>query len=489
MSATTTDFVLPPAPPGPVRWLKKNLFRTWYDALLTVLCALVLFFVVRAILNWVLFSANWAPITNSIKLLAMGQFPQDQIWRVGAMVLMVSFLFGLSWRVWGGTVRTFALALALALGLMALLPVSLSSMGLNIRLWFLLNPVLTAAGYLLGGTPVGKSRWVALGWVLCLVSMAVLLAGLEAVSWIWMGQALVLIILYLLTMTLHVSGIMVRVHVFDSSMMGQMRPILQPILQIFESLMSAFLGKPLRVLLAWVFVCGLAVLRFNEVKGVSWLPPVATGLWGGLLLTFLLALIGIVASFPIGLLLALGRRSSLPLVKAFCVLFIEMVRGVPLVTILFLSSIILPLFLPEDVRIDRVLRAMIGMTFFAAAYMAENVRGGLQAIPRGQIEAARAVGLNNLQTMSFIVLPQALRLVIPAIVGQFIALFMDTTLAVIVNLLELLGMGRSILESKVEWKLLNMEMFLFIAAVFWVFNFSMSYASRRLEAALGVGER
>ncbi|MCP4515002.1 MAG: amino acid ABC transporter permease, partial [Delftia sp.] len=181
-----------------------------------------------------------------------------------------------------------------------------------------------------------------------------------------------------------------------------------------------------------------------------------------LLLTFLLALIGIVASFPIGLLLALGRRSSLPVVKAFCALFIAMVRGVPLVTILFLSSIILRLFLPEGVRIDRVLRAMIGMTLFAAAYMAENVRGGLQAIPRGQIDAARAVGLSNFQTMSFIVLPQALRLVIPAIVGQFIALFMDTTLAVIVNLLELLGMGRSVLESKVEWKLLNMEMFLFV---------------------------
>jgi general L-amino acid transport system permease protein len=304
-----------------------------------------------------------------------------------------------------------------------------------------------------------------------------------------MGQAFVLIVLYLLTMSLYASGIMVRVRVFDAPMMGQMRPLLQPIIQIFESLMRAFLGKPLRVLLAWFFVLGLAVLRFNEVKGVSWLPSVDTGVWGGLLLTFLLALVGIVASFPIGLLLALGRRSSLPVVKAFCVLFIEMVRGVPLVTILFLSSIILPLFLPGDVRIDRVMRAMIGMTLFAAAYMAENVRGGLQAISRGQIEAARAVGLNNFQTMSLIVLPQALRLVIPAIVGQFIALFMDTTLAVIVNLLELLGMGRSVLESKVEWKLLNMEMFLFIAAIFWIFNYAMSYASRRLEAALGVGER
>jgi general L-amino acid transport system permease protein len=315
---------------------------------------------------------------------------------------MISFLFGISWRVWGGTVRTFALALAIAFGLLALLPISLSKMGLNIRLWFLANPLLVFIGYQVARLPIGKTRWVLMGWILALVLSFVLLVG---------------------------------------------------------------------------------------IQGLSWLPYVESGLWGGLLLTFLLALVGIVASFPIGVLLALGRQSSLPVVKAFCVLFIEIVRGVPLVTILFMASIIMPLFLPEGVRIDRVIRAMLGMTLFAAAYMAENVRGGLQAIPRGQVEAAKAVGLSGFQTMSFIVLPQALRLVIPAIVGQFIALFMDTTLAVIVNLLELLGMGRTVLESKVEWKLLNMEMFIFIAIVFWVFNYSMSYASRRLEKALGVGER
>jgi len=216
---------------------------------------------------------------------------------------------------------------------------------------------------------------------------------------------------------------------------------------------------------------------------------VGTGLWGGLLLTFLLALVGIVASFPIGVLLALGRQSPLPVVKIFCTLFIELVRGVPLVTILFMFSIILPLFLPEGVRIDRVLRAMMAMTFFAAAYMAENVRGGLQAIPRGQYEAAEAVGLSGFQTMLLIVLPQALRAVIPAIVGQFIALFMDTTLAIIVGLMELLAVGKSVLQSNPEWLLLRSEVYIFIAAVFWVFTYSMSYASRRLETALGVGER
>jgi len=241
--------------------------------------------------------------------------------------------------------------------------------------------------------------------------------------------------------------------------------------------------------MGWLLSFVLTILLLSGIEGINWLPKVETGLWGGLLLTFLLALVGIVASFPIGVLLALGRQSKLPVLKGFCVLFIEIVRGVPLVTILFMASIILPLFLPEGIRIDRVLRAMVGMTLFAAAYMAENIRGGLQAIPVGQIEAAKAVGLNNFQAMGLIVLPQALRLVIPTIVGQFIALFMDTTLAAIVGLLELLAIGRAVLESNVEWKLLNMEVYLFIAVIFWVFNYAMSYASRRLEVALGVGER
>jgi len=419
MSANSTTVVRPPSPPGPIRWLQKNLFSTWYNALLTVLAVAIVFFVLRGALGWVLFTANWAPVINSPKLFAVGQFPMDQLWRVGAVVCVVSFLFGLSWCVWGGTVRTFALSLAIAFGVLALLP-----MKPNLRLWFLSNPVLVFVGYQVGRTPVGKSRWVALSWLLSFVLTIFLLTGFAE------GGRL---------------GMWIQRYL----------PFLNPLL------------------------FGLA----------ERMPVVETGLWGGLLLTFLLALIGIVASFPIGVLLALGRQSKLPVLKAFCILFIEIVRGVPLVTILFMASIILPLFLPGGVRIDRVLRAMLGMTLFAAAYMAENVRGGLQAIPRGQIEAAKAVGLNGFQTMALIVLPQALRLVIPAIVGQFIALFMDTTLAAIVGLLELLAAGKAVLESNVEWKLLNMEVYMFVAVLFWIFNYAMSYASRRLEVTLGVGER
>ena len=221
----------------------------------------------------------------------------------------------------------------------------------------------------------------------------------------------------------------------------------------------------------------------------SLLPKVPTTVWGGLLITLLLSVGGIVLSFPFGVLLALGRRSSLPVVKWFSISFIELVRGVPLVTILFMFSVILALFLPTESRIDRVIRALMGIVFFSAAYTAENVRGGLQAIPPGQVEAAKALGLKNLHITSLIVLPQALRLVIPTIVGQFISLFKDTTLVYIVGINDLLGMGNAVLKLKPEFVRLQMEVYLFIALIFWIFSYFMSYASLQLEEALGIGER
>ena len=182
-------------------------------------------------------------------------------------------------------------------------------------------------------------------------------------------------------------------------------------------------------------------------------------------------------------------RSKLPALSIFSTLFIELVRGVPLVSLLFMTQVILPLFLPEDLRIDRVLRALIAITLFSAAYMAENVRGGLQAVPRGQVEAARALGLSGPQVMLYIVLPQALRAVIPAIVGQFISLFKDTSLVVIVGMLDIVGIGKSIVLGNVQWIDQQREVYVFLAVVFWVFTFSMSYASRKLEEAPGVGKR
>jgi general L-amino acid transport system permease protein len=251
--------------------------------------------------------------------------------------------------------------------------------------------------------------------------------------------------------------------------------------------------KPMRglyLLIAWLIAIGLIILvLLPGFRNSQLLPAVPSTLWGGLLVTLILAVGGIVISFPIGILLALGRRSSLPVVKGFCTAVIELIRGVPLVTILFMFSLILQVFLPVGSRFDRLLRALMAITIFSAAYMAENIRGGLQAVPSGQIEAAKAVGMNTFYINLFIVLPQAIRAVIPAIVGQFISLFKDTTLVIILGINELLGIGRSVVNADPEFIQLQLEVYLFIAAIFWIFSYAMSYSSRKLEEALGVGER
>ena len=251
---------------------------------------------------------------------------------------------------------------------------------------------------------------------------------------------------------------------------------------------SFFLGRDRNELKRWVI--GGWVLSFPwtmiMLHGFGE-NAVSTTKWGGLLLTLILAAVGIVACFPLGVLLALGRRSQLPAIKWVSTIYIETIRGVPLITILFMGSIIFPIFMPGDFQLDKVIRAMIALTLFSAAYMAENVRGGLQAIPQGQIEAAQAVGLTYPKTMLFIVLPQALRSVIPAIVGQFISLFKDTSLVTIVGLQDLLGIARSILGNP-KWQGYYVELYLFVAAIYFAFCYAMSYVSQKIEADLGVGK-
>ncbi|MEA5574146.1 amino acid ABC transporter permease [Calothrix sp. UHCC 0171] len=219
------------------------------------------------------------------------------------------------------------------------------------------------------------------------------------------------------------------------------------------------------------------------IGGGFGLQSVSSNLWNGLLLTLLMAIVSILLSFPIGVLLALGRTSNLPIIRWFCILYIEIIRGLPLIGILFLAQVMLPLFLPIDLRLDRIMRAITGLILFSAAYMAENVRGGLQSISRGQIEAAKALGLNSLLMLTLIVLPQALRAVIPAIVGQFIGLFKDTSLLSLVGLVELTGIARSILAQP-QFIGRYAEVYLFIGLIYWIFCYLMSLASKRLERQL-----
>jgi general L-amino acid transport system permease protein len=240
---------------------------------------------------------------------------------------------------------------------------------------------------------------------------------------------------------------------------------------------------------AWLLsVPAIGVLLRGFSRDNPILPEVAPDVWSGLLLTLVLAIVGITASFPLGVLLALGRRSKLPVVRIVCTIYIEAIRGIPLISVLFMSQLLLPLFLPPAIRIGTVLRALTGMTLFSAAYTAENVRGGLAAVPMGQYEAGTAVGLNKFLVMVLIVLPQALRNVIPAIVGQFISLFKDTTLVVIVGLLDVLGIAKAVTGQR-QFIGLHMEVYSFAAVLFFVCCYTMSRASRRLEKRLGVGER
>lgn len=239
---------------------------------------------------------------------------------------------------------------------------------------------------------------------------------------------------------------------------------------------------------AWLLSFPAVLLILHGFQGSAVLPQVETARWGGLLLTFLLTIVAIVVSFPLGVALALGRRSTLPAVRWVSTAYIETVRGVPLVTILFMASVMFPLLLPGHLRIDKVARAMLALVLFSAAYLAENVRGGLQAISPGQYDAARALGLGRTLTMGLVVLPQALRIVIPPVVGQFIGLFKDTSLVAVIGLLDLFEIGRSILSNP-NWLGLRTEIYVFVGAVYWIFSYSMSLASRRLERRLGAGTR
>ena len=386
----TQDIKPPVSTKGPARWLKDNLFNTWYNALLTCLTLAFLFFAFKGILTWAFTGAEWRVIPANLRLFAVGSYPQEQIWRVWGVIYILGVLIGLSGGIWGGLVLRFAVGIGGVWFIGALLPFELSTRGA-----FLGAVVAIAGSLFLGRGRTGLRPWIFGGWILSFPLIMVVLRG------------------------------------------------------------------------------------FGE-------NGVLTSNWGGLLLTLILAVVGIVVSFPLGVFLALCRQSNLPAVRWVSTAYIETVRGVPLITILFMGNVLIPIFMP-GLDINQVLRMMFGITFFSAAYMAENVRGGLQAIPRGQHEAAQATGLNYVQTTLFIVLPQALRAVIPAIVGQFIALFKDTSLVSIIGLIDLLGIAKSVIANP-DWLGLQAEVYLFAAAIYFVFSYSMSYVSQKIETALGVGE-
>jgi general L-amino acid transport system permease protein len=228
----------------------------------------------------------------------------------------------------------------------------------------------------------------------------------------------------------------------------------------------------------------LAVFFVLMGGGYFGLTQVSTDLWGGLPLTIMLATLSIAFAFPLSILVALGRRSDLPAIRTLCTVYVELIRGVPLISVLFMASFMFPLFMPQGVTIDVLLRVLVGITLFAAAYMAEVIRGGLQAIPKGQVEAAQSLGLSYWQTQRKIVLPQALAMVVPGVMNNFISIFKDTSLVTIVSLYELTGATGLAFNSDADWRPYKIEAYLFITAIYFVFCFAMSRYSLWIEKQL-----
>jgi general L-amino acid transport system permease protein len=383
---------------GPLAWVRKNLFNTWYNLALTLFAAWLLYTLLKSAIEWATTEARWGVIEANLTLFMIGQYPRDQIGRVWLTIFILAGLIGLSWGVWKNAARGFAL---IALG--------------------------SGAAFALIALFFGWDVWME-----------------------WLIAEAILLIFYFIGLYLPRGALIAA--------------------------------------LAWFLYFPFVFLLIAGTKYIATLPPVDSSLWGGLLLTLLLTVVGNFGAFPLGILLALGRRSKLPVIRYFSIGYIELIRGVPLITILYMASILLPLFLPINVRPELVIRAMIGLIMFEAAYQAENVRGGLQSIDRGQYEAAHALGLNGTQTTVFIILPQALRAVVPALFNSFISLFKDTSLVAIIGLFDIVRVARSILAQP-EWLGTHREVFLFAFLIYWLFNLAFTYGSRRMEEALGVGKR
>lgn len=455
-----------PQLPSPVRssgvlgWLRENLFSSVGNSLLTVIGLALLVSAIVPFVQWALLDASWVGESRQIcddavangklgacwvfinvrmDVFLYGFYPEAEYWRVNLTMLVLAFLLlpillpdffkGNSRRPIYGLVGLVAVGILFGLvpmavfGIFAVLPLALGWLSKQGSIPFVsangvpavltrlgLAALVGAAGYHVCGLSGGADVASYVGWVTGVVCLAFLqIRSLSVAGWQWV---------FLFT-----------------------------VFPVFAFIML--------------------------VGGAFGLAHVETHYWGGLFLTLVVAGTGMGTALPIGILLALGRRSDLPVIRVVCVSFIEFARGVPLVSVLFMASVMFPLFLPENVTFDKLLRALIGIAFFYAAYMAEVVRGGLQAIPAGQYEAAKALGWPYWRMMSMVILPQTLRLVIPGLANNFLSLLKDTTLVAVIGLFDLLGIAKAAMADS-DWLGYTKESYIFAALVFWIFCFGIS---------------
>lgn len=412
LEAPSRERVAPPARRMPPRrWLRENLFSSWFNGLLTVLFAALLGWALCRLARFVFVDARWEIAEVNLTNLLVFRFPRDEIWRLWTALYLLATAFGFG-------------------------------AGVAVRA---------------RDDEVRERRTEPPPRLLTLRRL---------------GPLLVVVVVFLVLAKSVVGTLLVAgaAATWAAARAGGRR---LPGSRVRWAVSAVLLG---------VMASYLVIAAFGGV---------GTDDWGGLMLTVYLAVGGIVISFPLGVLLALGRRSSLPAVRVVCVAYIELIRGVPLITVLFMGAFMLGFFLPPGSDTPSlVTRALIALVLFTAAYVAEIVRGGLQSVPRGQIEAAYALGLSPLKTTLLVVLPQALRAVIPGLVGQFISLFKDTSLVFIIGLTELLAVSE-VVTSQPEFLAqgLIIEMIVFAGFVYWAGSYWMSRESQRLERRLGVGER
>ena len=451
--------------PGP--WARKNLFNTWYNGLVTVVAvvvgAILLFFGGR----FIFVTGQWEAVRHNLTLLMVGIYPRSELWRLVAQMYMAASAIGLVW----GTVTARSQDRADDTGTSAHRPTPLDLLRRYWAILFLLFVILVLTRtvwptlFTLSTIAVGLSgRAVAIRlprsarrpcWhaaaFMAIASFQVV-SGANGSAWWWTGGLAAFI-------------------------------VLQATANLETAVPWHRTAARFAAVVAAVAIVRIAYWLMGETTSVSWDD------WSGLYLTLVASGAAIILSFPLSLLLALGRRSSLPAVRWLCVGYIEFFRGVPFIALLFVAKIFIDFFLDVDTPLSLMTRAIIAFTVFSSAYLAEVVRGGLQAVPKGQIEAGQAVGLQPPAVMRLIVLPQALRAVIPAFVGQCISLFKDSSLLAIISIVDFYR-ARELVHSQQEFSTTAIaETLVFVAFGYWALSYTMSKESRRLERHLGVGER
>ncbi|MGL4312192.1 MAG: amino acid ABC transporter permease [Paracoccaceae bacterium] len=472
------DRMLSPEPPpagerGAVKWLRENLFSGWVNTGLTVIGLLAVFYLIKAMLPWFLngvwnagslgecrqiiaasagegaHGACWAMLKERWHQFIFGFYPMDQFWRP---TLAFGLMFAALAPVLYSDNRRAVLTI---LGVVALLMI-LALVGLD-------------------------------GHASHIVLVLALMAGLAVVSWmrpVWLFWFTVLYpaLAYFLLWGGSVWGVVGVMAGF--AIMALVALALQERLGVVVATAAGLAAA----CVWWLFLQTYVTTAIAAIAPIS-LPFVSSDKFGGFLLAFVIGVAAISASLPIGIILALGRRSDMPLIKILSVGFIEFIRGVPLITMLFVASLLLQYFLPPQTNFDLILRVIILVTLFASAYIAEVIRGGLAALPRGQYEAADALGLDYWQAQRLIIMPQALKISIPGIVSSFIGLFKDTTLVALVGLADPLQGITKIVRADINWKGIYWEPFLFVGAIFFIFCFGMSRYSMYLERKLKTDHR